>query len=82
MARAKRFYEELADFAETVPPAMAEIIEKFRRGTMEIHMEHKKLERSVNRLVFGILTASSSWVLLWFFPHLFRLLFLVFRPWA
>ena len=58
LARAKRFYEELADFAETVPPAMAEIIEKFRRGTMEIHMEHKKLERSVNRLVFGILTAS------------------------
>lgn len=58
MARAKRFYDELTDFIETVPPALAEIIERFRRGTIEVHMEHKKLERSVNRLVFGILTSS------------------------
>ncbi len=58
ITRARRFYEELSDFIETAPPAMSDIIERFRRGTLEIHMEHKRLEQSVNRLVFGVLTAS------------------------
>jgi ubiquinone biosynthesis protein len=58
LAKAKRFYDEISEFVEVAPPALLDIIERFRKGTIEIHMEHKKLERSVNRLVFGILTAS------------------------
>ncbi len=58
VARMGRFYEELESFVETVPPALADIIERFRRGALEIHMEHRGLEHSANRLVFGILTAA------------------------
>lgn len=58
LTRASRFYDEIAVFAETAPPALADIIERLRRGTFEVHMEHRGLEHSANRLVFGILTAA------------------------
>ena len=58
MARVNRLYEELERFVETVPEAMTDIIERFRKGSMEIHMEHRGLEHSVNRLVFGVITAA------------------------
>lgn len=58
VARLNRFYEELSNFAETVPPALADIIERFRTGSLEIHMEHRGLEHSANKLVFGIITAA------------------------
>ena len=58
LTRASRFYDEIAVFAETAPPALADIIERLRKGTFEVHMEHRGLEHSANRLVFGILTAA------------------------
>lgn len=58
IARTRRFYYEMQDFMETAPGALADILERFRRGTMEIHMEHRGLVHSANRLVFGILTAA------------------------
>ncbi len=58
LAKARRFYDEFSEFAETVPPALADIIDRFRKGTIDIHMEHKHLEGTINRLTFGILTAS------------------------
>ncbi|MBI4827592.1 MAG: AarF/ABC1/UbiB kinase family protein [Nitrospinae bacterium] len=58
LTRASRFYDEIAVFADTAPPALADIIERLRRGTFEVHMEHRGLEHSANRLVFGILTAA------------------------
>lgn len=58
LKRAMRFSDSMRDFMETAPPAMADILERFRKETMEIHMEHRGLEHSANRLVFGILTAA------------------------
>lgn len=58
LKRALRFSDSMRDFMETAPPAMADILERFRKETMEIHMEHRGLEHSANRLVFGILTAA------------------------
>jgi ubiquinone biosynthesis protein len=56
--RALRLSDSMRDFLETAPPAIADILERFRKGTLEIHMEHRGLEHSANRLVFGILTAA------------------------
>lgn len=58
LAKARRIYFDIADFFETVPSAVADIIGRFKDGTMEIHMEHRGLETSVNRLVFGIVAAA------------------------
>lgn len=57
-AKIRRFYYELQDFVETVPTALMEIIDRVRNETMEIHMEHRGLEMSANRLAYGILTAA------------------------
>lgn len=56
--RVNRFYEEFASFVENVPPALEDIIERFRKGSLEIHMEHRGLEHSANRIVFGIVTSA------------------------
>lgn len=58
LKRAGRLSDSMRDFMETAPPAIADILERFRKETMEIHMEHRGLEHSANRLVFGILTAA------------------------
>lgn len=58
LKRTRRLSDSMRDFLETAPPAMADILERFRKETMEIHMEHRGLEHSANRLVFGILTAA------------------------
>ncbi len=58
VARMTRLTEDMQTFAENVPSALLDIIERFRKGSLEIHMEHRGLEHSANRLVFGIITAS------------------------
>ncbi len=58
LARTRRLYYDVADFMETVPSAIADILERFRDGTMEIHMEHRGFEYAINRLVLGILAAA------------------------
>ncbi|MBI4666836.1 MAG: AarF/ABC1/UbiB kinase family protein [Nitrospinae bacterium] len=55
---ARRLGESMYDFFEVAPSALVDILERFRKETMEIHMEHRGLEHSANRLVFGILTAA------------------------
>jgi len=58
IGKARRLAESMRDFLEYVPPAVVDIMERFRKETLEIHMEHRGLEHSANRLVFGILTAA------------------------
>ncbi|MDH4183162.1 MAG: AarF/ABC1/UbiB kinase family protein, partial [Nitrospinota bacterium] len=58
VSKVGRFYDEIENFLETAPPTLSDILERFRAGSMEIHMEHRGLEHSANRLVFGILTAA------------------------
>jgi ubiquinone biosynthesis protein len=41
-----------------LPRDMTEILRRVRNGTFELRHKHLRLERTVNRLVLGILTAS------------------------
>jgi ubiquinone biosynthesis protein len=49
-----------------LPGELNDIVRRFREGKLDIHMEHKGLERTVNRLVRGIICAAlilgSSWL--------------------
>ncbi|MDH5678421.1 MAG: AarF/ABC1/UbiB kinase family protein [Nitrospinota bacterium] len=58
MIKLGRFYDEMESFMETAPASLSDILERFRAGSLEIHMEHRGLEHSANRLVFGIITAA------------------------
>ncbi len=62
--RAARGYDRLL---RRLPDDVADILDRFRAGTLEVRHEHRHLQDSVHRLVKGLLTASlvlSSAVLL------------------
>ena len=53
-----RMYGELERLAEQMPRRISEIMELVRVGKFDIHLDHRRLEPSVNRMVLGIITAA------------------------
>jgi len=53
-----RMYNELERLAEVMPRRISEILELVRVGKFDIHLDHRRLEPSVNRMVMGIMTAA------------------------
>lgn len=43
---------------EGLPRDLSDILSRFRKGTLEVHMEHRRLESTVDRLVQGLLAAA------------------------
>jgi ubiquinone biosynthesis protein len=62
-----RFYIEAERLAEILPRRLTEILEQIQAGKFDVHLYHRALEPSVNRLVLGLLTSAlflgSSWML-------------------
>lgn len=58
MAGIGRGYRDWKRLIETLPRDLADILNRFRRGTLEVHLEHRRLEGTVDRLVLGLLTAA------------------------
>jgi ubiquinone biosynthesis protein len=54
----RRLYRELEILAEVAPRGLVDIIEQIQSGKFDIHLDHRGLEPSVNRLVFGLLTSA------------------------
>lgn len=50
-----RDWERLLD---SLPRDLSDIVSRIRSGTFHVHLEHKNIESTVNRLVIGILTAA------------------------
>ena len=44
--------------AQTFPGDIADLMERIRRGSFDVKLEHRRLDSIVNRLVLGILTAA------------------------
>ena len=55
MQAAQRDWSRLA---ETFPADVNDIMTRIRRGSFNVHLEHRKLDSIVNRMVLGILTAA------------------------
>ena len=55
LARSQRNWSRLF---ESLPGDVADIINRARKGTFDVHIEHRRIEGVVNRLVLGILTAA------------------------
>ncbi|WP_442485457.1 ABC1 kinase family protein [Aeoliella sp. SH292] len=49
---------ELEQLAEVAPRRVREILEQVQRGSFDVHLDHRGLEPSVNRLVLGLLTSA------------------------
>ncbi|MBX7074274.1 MAG: AarF/ABC1/UbiB kinase family protein [Pirellulales bacterium] len=54
----RRFYRELEVLAQVAPRGMVDIIEQVQSGKFDVHLDHRGLEPSVNRLVLGMLTSA------------------------
>jgi len=56
--KARRLYSELEQLAEVLPRRLRDILQQIESGKFDVHLDHRGLEPSVNRLVLGLLTSS------------------------
>lgn len=67
LRRLRRLYSELEYLADVLPRGLVDILQQIQSGSFDIHLDHRGLEPSVNRLVLGMLASAlflgSSWLL-------------------
>lgn len=56
--RVRRTYRSWDRLFKALPRDLADLLARFRDGTLTVHLDHRHLDPIVNRLVLGILTAS------------------------
>jgi ubiquinone biosynthesis protein len=54
----RRLYTEWEHLGRMLPRSLLDILQQVQGGQVEVHLEHKHLESSINRLVFGLLTSA------------------------
>ena len=54
----RRLYSDLEYLAEVLPRGLVEILQQVQAGRFDIHLDHRGLEPSVNRLVLGMLASA------------------------
>ncbi len=63
----RRLILQTEQLAESLPAAISNILEQIQRGKFDVHLDHRRLGPSVNRLVLGMMTSAlflgSSWLL-------------------
>ena len=52
-------YHEWNHLIETLPGDLADVLGQIKRGSFDVHLEHRRLESTVNRLVLGIISAAA-----------------------
>jgi ubiquinone biosynthesis protein len=53
-----RLYNEWEYLGEVLPRSLVDIVQRLQVGRFDVHLQHQRLEPSVNRVVFGLLTSS------------------------
>ncbi len=56
--RVRRIYTELENLLETLPAQVSGILQLVQEGRLDVHLAHKGLSPSVNRIVLGLLISS------------------------
>jgi ubiquinone biosynthesis protein len=51
-------YRDWSKLLEILPRDAADILHRLKKGSFDVHLNHRRLETTVNRLVLGILTAA------------------------
>ena len=58
MRKYRRIYTEFEHLLRILPGGLIEIVEQIQSGKFDIHLDHRGLEPSVNRLVLGMLSSA------------------------
>jgi ubiquinone biosynthesis protein len=54
----RRIYSEVEQLAQILPRRLREILQQVETGKFDVHLDHRGLEPSVNRLVLGMMTSA------------------------
>lgn len=58
LRRIRRLYVELEGLVERMPSQISSLMELIQEGRLDVHLSHRGLSPSINRLVLGLLTSS------------------------
>ncbi len=58
LSRLRRSYRDWSRLLDTLPRNISDILSRVQSGTFDVHLEHRRLDPVVNRVVYGVLTAS------------------------
>ncbi|MBN2022497.1 MAG: AarF/ABC1/UbiB kinase family protein [Pirellulales bacterium] len=58
LRKLRRLFRELEHLAEVLPRGIVDILEQVETGKFDVHLDHRGLEPSVNRLVLGMITSA------------------------
>jgi ubiquinone biosynthesis protein len=58
LRKMRRFLAEIEHVIDLLPRGISEILEQIQSGKFDVHLDHRGLEPSVNRLVLGMLTSA------------------------
>lgn len=58
MRKMRRIYSEVELLAEVLPRRIRDILQQVESGKFDVHLDHRGLEPSVNRLVLGMMTSA------------------------
>lgn len=58
LSRLQHTFHDWERLAESLPRDMGDIIKRVRDGTFAVHVDHRHLDPSINRLVVGLITAA------------------------
>ncbi len=58
LKRMGRSYRDWTRLIDSLPRELRDILGRVQQGTFEVNLEHRRLDTVVNRVVYGILTAS------------------------
>ncbi len=58
LSRLRRSYRDWSRLLDTLPRDISDILSRVQSGTFDVHLEHRRLDPVVNRVVYGVLTAS------------------------
>ena len=56
--KAQRFYLQMEQLVENLPTRLSSILEQVQTGRFDIHLVHRRLGPTVNRLVLGLMTSA------------------------
>jgi ubiquinone biosynthesis protein len=58
MRKMRRIFSEFEQLAEIFPRRLRDILQQVDAGKFDVHLDHRGLEPSVNRLVLGMMTSA------------------------
>ncbi len=56
--RLQQSYQDWNGLIENLPGELSEILRQIKRGKFDVHLEHRRMESTVNRLVMGLLASA------------------------